>query len=39
MIFKELIDVVYESNPQADLEFIEEVYRFAEDLHKGQYRK
>ena len=37
--FKDLLDVVYENNPNADLELLEEVYRFAEDLHKGQVRK
>ena len=37
--FKDLIDTVYQNNPNADLEFLEEVYRFAEDLHKNQYRK
>lgn len=37
--FKDLLDAVYEANPKADLELLEEVYRFAEDLHKGQYRK
>jgi len=37
--FKDLIDVVYENNPNADLEMLEEVYRFAEDLHKDQKRK
>ena len=37
--FKDLLDAVYESNPKADLELLEEVYRFAEDLHKGQFRK
>ena len=39
MRFKDLIDAVYNANPDADLELLEEVYRFAEDLHKGQYRK
>lgn len=39
MRFKDLLDVVYENNPEADLCTLEEVYRFAEDLHKGQYRK
>lgn len=37
--FKDLLDAVYENNPNADLEFLEEVYRFAEDLHKEQVRK
>ncbi len=37
--FKDLLDAVYENNPKADLELLEEVYRFAEDLHKGQFRK
>ena len=37
--FKDLLDAVYEVNPKADMELLEEVYRFAEDLHKGQYRK
>ena len=37
--FKDGLDVVYENNPNADLELLEEVYRFAEDLHKGQVRK
>ena len=37
--FKDLVDAVYENNPNADIEFLEEVYRFAEDLHKDQYRK
>ncbi len=37
--FKDLLDAVYENNPKADLELLEEVYRFAEDLHKGQVRK
>ncbi len=37
--FKDLIDAVYENNPNADIEFLEEVYRFAEDLHKDQVRK
>lgn len=39
MRFKDLLDIVYENNPQADLCTLEEAYRFAEDLHKGQYRK
>lgn len=39
MRFKDLIDAVYNANHDADLELLEEVYRFAEDLHKGQYRK
>lgn len=39
MGFKELLDAVYEVNDHADLELLEEVYRFSEDLHKGQYRK
>ncbi|MBR0448169.1 MAG: bifunctional (p)ppGpp synthetase/guanosine-3',5'-bis(diphosphate) 3'-pyrophosphohydrolase, partial [Peptococcaceae bacterium] len=38
-LFKEILDTVYENNKHADLELIEEVYRFAEDLHKGQFRK
>ena len=37
--FKDLVDAVYENNPNADIEYLEEVYRFAEDLHKDQYRK
>ena len=37
--FKDLVDAVYKNNPNADIEFLEEVYRFAEDLHKDQYRK
>jgi len=37
--FKDLLDAVYENNPKADLELLEEVHRFAEDLHKGQFRK
>lgn len=37
--FKDLLDAVYDSNPNADLELLEEVHRFAEDLHKGQFRK
>ncbi len=39
MKFKDLLDITYENNPKADLETLEEVYRFAEDLHKGQVRK
>lgn len=39
MRFKDLLDIVYENNPNADLEMLEEVYRFAEDLHKSQFRK
>lgn len=39
MRFKDLIDAVYNTNPEADLELLEEVYRFAEDLHKEQFRK
>ena len=39
MRFKDLLDIVYEKNPQADLCTLEEAYRFAEDLHKGQFRK
>ena len=38
-LFKQILDAVYENNPNAELELIEEVYRFAEDLHKGQFRK
>ncbi|MBQ2036085.1 MAG: bifunctional (p)ppGpp synthetase/guanosine-3',5'-bis(diphosphate) 3'-pyrophosphohydrolase [Peptococcaceae bacterium] len=37
--FKDLVDAVYKNNPNADIEYLEEVYRFAEDLHKDQYRK
>lgn len=37
--FKDLLDAVYEANPKADFELLEEVHRFAEDLHKGQFRK
>ncbi len=37
--FKDLLDVVYENNPKADLELLEEVYRFTEEMHKGQFRK
>ena len=37
--FKDLVDAVYKNNPNADIEFLEEVSRFAEDLHKDQYRK
>ena len=37
--FKDLVDAVYENNPNADIEYLEEVYRFADDLHKDQYRK
>ena len=39
VLFKQILDTVYENNPNAELELIEEVYRFAEDLHKGQFRK
>ena len=37
--FKDLLDAVYENHPDADLELLEEVYRFAEELHKKQTRK
>ena len=36
MRFKDLLDIVYEKNPLADLCTLVEAYRFAEDLHKGQ---
>ncbi len=37
--FKDLVDAVSANNPDADIEYLEEVYRFAEDLHKDQHRK
>ncbi len=37
--FKNLVDAVYEVNPNSDLAFLQDVYWFAEEFHKGQMRK
>lgn len=37
--FKDLVDAVYETNPTADLAFLQDVYWFAEEFHKNQFRR
>lgn len=37
--FKDLVDVVYRTNPNADFYFLQDVYWFAEEFHKGQFRR
>lgn len=38
-LFEELREVTLQNNPDADMELIESVFRFAEMFHEGQYRK
>lgn len=37
--FKDLIDAVNLTNPDADFAFLQDAYWFAEEFHQGQYRK
>lgn len=37
--FKDLVDAVYKTNPDADFAFLQDAYWFAEEFHQGQYRK
>lgn len=37
--FKDLVDAVYEQNPDSDLWLLQDAYWFAEEFHRGQFRR